>query len=786
MKPNKIMFLDLEVNNKEYFGAVASPKHEDNYVVMQGYAIESVPYEGEIEYKYYENKEQAEDWFKVPDDVWLIVAHNLPFELDWAFTQCREELVKFVQRGGKFWCTQLAQYRLSRQTETFPSLNDTAIQHGGNTKLDLVSLEWKNGKLTNEIDPTLLKDYLIGYESDDGFVEGDIGNTRLAFYGQYMQMQEREMLKVFMAQMDGLVFNSICMSFGLKLDRDTAMSQLEALRKDAEETDKLLKSMLYNIPEEARDQFNFGSMHHRSAWLYGGAFKYEGREETFNKDGSPKWEKKSVVKCDDLYEGTLRVVAVEGLDEHEIEELFSEGKYEPTRYKSGKNKGKIKVERIDSDVRATRKCDVTVDVVGILDLSVYPKEFIKEFDKNCETKLELADGSRVMATSEDVVSKFIEQPKTSSEVKEVLKTLLKRYRLDKILGTFYLTQKLNTDGSVRKESGMLQYLTDDGYIYHSLNATSTVTGRLSCTRPNLQQLPRDGFGGVKNMFVSRFGADGVIVEIDYSNLEVITLANFSRDPFLMKQITEGMNAHNINSAWKLGITYEEFMEVYENEEHPLYAEYDELRSDMKGYEFLYNYGGGVGGLVFTKGCTQQEAEAFIKYKEESLAGVTKYYEGVEQFIRDHAENFREMRDNKWQFAQRSYFKADGGFEYSYRTYETTKWENGTSYKYQDFKIPQIKNYHIQGESSVMVQIATGKIIRYLFENNFFDFKMIPILTTHDSVSLDVHKDVLDKVKEICDIMEGVSEWMKPFGYDLPLPYSVEATAGSTMQDQHKL
>jgi hypothetical protein len=38
-----IMFLDLETNNNSYFGAVAPPRHPENFVVMNGYAVESVP-----------------------------------------------------------------------------------------------------------------------------------------------------------------------------------------------------------------------------------------------------------------------------------------------------------------------------------------------------------------------------------------------------------------------------------------------------------------------------------------------------------------------------------------------------------------------------------------------------------------------------------------------------------------------------------------------------------------------------------------------------------------------
>ncbi len=75
--PNKIMVIDLETQNLPYFGSVASPRNPDNYVVAVGQAIEDVPYSGAITGVYYANKEDSRGkWLSIPDDVWLLVAHN--------------------------------------------------------------------------------------------------------------------------------------------------------------------------------------------------------------------------------------------------------------------------------------------------------------------------------------------------------------------------------------------------------------------------------------------------------------------------------------------------------------------------------------------------------------------------------------------------------------------------------------------------------------------------------------------------------------------------------------
>src|SRR5690625_5683721 len=55
----RIMFLDLEVENNPYYGQIASPLHEDNYVVAVGWALDEQPYSGEVQHTYYPNKHEA-------------------------------------------------------------------------------------------------------------------------------------------------------------------------------------------------------------------------------------------------------------------------------------------------------------------------------------------------------------------------------------------------------------------------------------------------------------------------------------------------------------------------------------------------------------------------------------------------------------------------------------------------------------------------------------------------------------------------------------------------------
>ena len=235
MTANNIMFLDLETENHEYFGALASPRNPANYVVMNGYAVESTPYSGKITVYYYPENHRS-NWLHIPDDVWLLVVHNAPFEMDWFLVQQRDELMRFLARGGRIFDTAYGHYLLSNQQETYPALDEIAPRYGGTHKVDGVKLLWEQGYKTSQIDPALLAEYLGG-------PNGDVANTRLCFYGQYEQLVARGMWNMALVRMEGLLFNCFAMNAGLKVDRAVAFAQMEASNKRLAELQQEFRKM---------------------------------------------------------------------------------------------------------------------------------------------------------------------------------------------------------------------------------------------------------------------------------------------------------------------------------------------------------------------------------------------------------------------------------------------------------------------------------------------------------------------------------------------------------------
>lgn len=500
----RITFLDLECQNHPYFGALASPRHPDNYVVAVGYAHDKAPYDGAVEGVYYHNKDEAVDWLTIPEDTWLLVCHNAAFEINWFLTQQRDKFLAFLARGGRVFCTQLGHYLLSRQQELYPALDDIAPQYGGSHKIDEVVLHWQQGKLTSEIDKDLLLEYLLG-------PEGDIVNTRLCFYGQYQQLVARGMWDMALARCEALVFNAFAMHNGLKVDRELAFCQLaeqEEKLQSIETTFQVVRSEYF--PPEV--EFKASSRFHWSAWLFGGPIKYRARVPREDAQGNPIYVKGECVVLDN---DTVAFVGVDiELDEvNNGDEWYDEtfGAL-PIRYKSGKNKGLVKIGKEDTDEVDTKWGELTWDCPPLIDLKALSQDFQQEFTKEYTGKQTLADGSPVYSTSEDAVKAVLAQ-KIPDRSKEILTGLLSWVTLNKDIGAFYLREEYDDEGNVTKQSGALQFLTDRDFIYHSLNACATVTGRLSSTKPNMQQLPKKS--DVKQMYVSRFGDDGSIMEADY-------------------------------------------------------------------------------------------------------------------------------------------------------------------------------------------------------------------------------------------------------------------------------
>lgn len=804
---SRIMFIDLETENNSYYGAVASPKHPDNFVVAVGQAIDTNPYDGEITGAYYPSKEQQpDDWLKIPDDVWLLVAHNAAFEMDWFLTRARSEIMKFLKRGGRIFCTAYAEYLLTNQQETYPALDAVAPKYGGTHKVDGVKILWEQGVLTSKIDKDLLNEYLLG-------PNGDIQNTRLTFYGQVQALRERGMWDMVLLRNEGLIFNTFAMDAGLHIHKTVAEEQRAAGEARIAELVSGFSEYREHIPEYV--EFKETSDFHMSAWLFGGPIKYKIRDTWFEDDGiTPKYEKVDAYKFGETFVNA----PTEGWTPDVFQQCVEKyGAVE--RYKAGKNKGQFKVHSVPSDVPKQKWYDRQLQLPGIINLELLPKDIRDAFVKEFTGKRKLADGSPVFSTGSDAIELLSKREEFPEHTRELLTRLLEFAKLDKDMGTYYLRDKCDEDGNVVKQSGMLQYLTPQCIVYHLLNTTSTVTTRLSGTRPNMQNVPRGDTSDVKKMFTSRFddpdwlnwavawgvipkdvydecmalinaGEEvGAIIEADYSALEVVTLAAFSKDKNLIKALLEGIDMHCMRLAQQLGEPYEEVLEKCKNEEHPDHKKYKTMRTNIKPKAFAYQYGATAMGIAFATGCTVEDAQAFIDAEKALFPDVEFFFESeIFKEVERTKTIHREMTESGgWRVYGRGYWTSPSGTRFEFREYPKAKWVDGQRIETMEFKPTQMRNYPIQGESGFFVQGIAGQVVRWLISRDFFGGRVFIVNQVHDALYLDCCRSVLREVAlTVKYIMEQLPEFFKAYGYDLGVPFPAEVEAGPSMYHKTKV
>ena len=190
------------------------------------------------------------------------------------------------------------------------------------------------------------------------------------------------------------------------------------------------------------------------------------------------------------------------------------------------------------------------------------------------------------------------QPSTDAEVLEEwagqgdawAKLLLEHRGISKIYGT-YVTS--------------LQELIDHNYRIHtSLNQIGTVTGRLSSSDPNLQNIPRPGEDKFKIREAFIAGAHKVLVVADYAQLEMRLMAHFSGDEKMIKAIHDGVDLHCLTVSEMHGIPYDDVIGAVKAEKEvkkgkrkePLTHREEELlfmrqAAKATGFGIIYGIGG---------------------------------------------------------------------------------------------------------------------------------------------------------------------------------------------------
>ncbi|MBR6472156.1 MAG: DNA polymerase I [Firmicutes bacterium] len=177
--------------------------------------------------------------------------------------------------------------------------------------------------------------------------------------------------------------------------------------------------------------------------------------------------------------------------------------------------------------------------------------------------------------------------------------------VDKILEYRNLTKLAST-----YVEGMKPLIADDGRIHCHFQQTVTQTGRISCTEPNLQNIPVRQELGRKIRRAFHAGEGKILVGADYSQIELRVLAHLSGDEALIEAFNNNEDIHRMTAARVLGIPLEEVRPID--------------RSRAKAVNFGVIYGMSSFGLSEEINVTRKEAEAYIKEYFNKHPGVKAY------------------------------------------------------------------------------------------------------------------------------------------------------------------
>lgn len=753
---------DLETTVKSLAKRKASPFNLNNFIVAIGWKRQNCSVQG----SYSKTGEHHPNWFEgLLAGTKLLVGQNIKFDILYAITRSESAYaawMQWVEAGGNVWDCQLAEYLLRGQEQSahMLSMDEMVEEYGGNTKVDEVKAMWEAGYDTPEIPEDLLMRYLCGETKDDGTrVFGDIENTEIIFLGQLKKARKRGHLKSIMLNMGSLLASIEMEKNGMAVDLKLGLEQAEKLKEACNE---LREKMQQYLPSDLPCDFNWGSGHHLSALIFGGAIKYKQQAEILDDEGNNVYPQIKAVGYETVT-GDF-VIPGHGISEERFQEMVEAGNI--ATYKAGKKKGQFRSKQVNVN-------DLSRPKTKMMEFR-YNMPGFTEPDPKWETKHE-----GVYATNADVIEEL------GTRDVPFLKDLTKLNKMDKDLTTYYICEDPKKEGMFK---GMLTLVGDDGIIHGSINHTSTVTGRFSASNPNLQNIPRADTSEVKKLFISRFGDDGQIIQSDFSSLEIYVQALLTGDKQLLADLKKGLDMHCVRVASKFGVTYEEAVKRCKKDVNaPDYKLWKSRRTGCKEFSFQRAYGAGAAAVANSTGMSIEDVQDLIKLEDERYPGIEPFYARVTEAINAsrvptslyvHHPEIRGLSV----CIGKGFYRTPDGKKYTYREYPAPAGFIKRGGPHASFSPPEIKNYIVQGTGGEWAKAAMWLAVRTFYRFNNFGGKALLVNMVHDAQYVDAHNDVLfEACVALHAAMEAASEFIEyRFDWQVDAPVPSETTFGKAM------
>lgn len=268
----------------------------------------------------------------------------------------------------------------------------------------------------------------------------------------------------------------------------------------------------------------------------------------------------------------------------------------------------------------------------------------------------------------------------------------------------------------------------DGKIHSSFNQTVTNTGRISSTEPNLQNIPikTDEGRKIRRVFVTR-SDEYVLVDADYSQIELRVLAHLSDDPSLKEAFYNNEDIHKKTASQVFGVSLDEVTSL--------------MRSRAKAVNFGIVYGISDFGLSRDLNIPRKEAKLYIDNYFNKYSKVKTYMDDIVK--QGKKEGYVTTILNRRRYLPEL---------------------NSRNFNIRSFGERMAMNTPIQGSAADIIKIAMVKVYKEL-ERRKLKSKLI--LQVHDELIIEAHKEELNEVKEILkNLMENAVELNIPLKVDM--------------------
>ncbi len=277
----------------------------------------------------------------------------------------------------------------------------------------------------------------------------------------------------------------------------------------------------------------------------------------------------------------------------------------------------------------------------------------------------------------------------------------------------------------------------DGRIHTTYNQALTVTGRLSSSNPNLQNIPIRSEEGnkIRSAFCAMDKENSLILSADYSQIELRLLAHVSGDEHLIHAFTSGEDVHAMTAAKVFGVELKDVTK--------------EMRRRAKAVNFGIVYGQSKYGLAKSLGITNAEAQEFIdKYFET--------YPKVKEYMNNEVEFVTQNGYVETAFGRKRYLASE---------------LQSSNFQIREFAQRAAINQPLQGTAADLIKIAMIRVDKAIDK-----MKTKMIMQVHDELVFEVPKDELEQLKSI------ILDCMALKDQNLKVPLDVDINYGSSWKE----